>query len=379
MQRFISPRPLGAVMAVLLFCASAITSAEAQRTGHTRTSHHDLTTPANFLYFGDPGTVRSFTCPVASGVRYTASNIRLALENGDLRIADGSEQGLRAPPQIQRTLAGVLNGPAQNGVANQSIRVGAGSTGRPSEEALIGMLTPASNSHPEARAAARELVRQLDGLVFWADRLNPARPGQRDYKLANQVVDVIGAYNRFVTVSSPEYLREDPMELMAIQTVLNQLVIAGLEYEGQTRVCMPGWTPRPPPPVVERPIQICLTLDDELREIIAIFVPSTGDTLVVVDGERMPLSQAFTETTALAGERPWFHADEVITFRNRNYERFGVQRTGSDAWLVRVGEWRGVSLFAPRAEANATPKVLYVPVARGCMVQPYQPKEPARG
>jgi hypothetical protein len=373
MYRSASTRLLSAVPVFLLISAFASTPVDAQRGG----SHlHDASLAANFLFVGDPGTTRSYTCSVATGVRYTATNVLLALQRRDFRIPDGNAEGHRVPDEVQHRLGSLLAG------GPGGVRLGEETAAdwSPAADAMIAALTPAENNHRQARSAAEKLIRHLDGLAFQAQRLNPARPGYRDYRTANKVAAVIKAFNHFIEVSSLEYLTANPVELVAIQTVLNQLVIAGLEYEGQVQVCMSGWIPPLPKPVLERPIQICVaTRDGEFREVTAIFVPSTGDTLAVVDGRRTPFAGAYPETTALAGDRDWFIEDEVLTFRNRNYVKFGVPQIASPSALTRVGAWRDVSLYVSPSEANATPSVLYVPVTRGCVVQPYQPLPRARG
>lgn len=111
---------------------------------------------------------------------------------------------------------------------------------------------------------------------------------------------------------------------------------------------------------------VCVLVDGQVREIEAVLDTATGDTLI----SGRPLAEAYPAPSPpyLAGAE-WFVRDEMVVFERRQYVRYGQPRVIRPAVLVRVGEFRGVPLFAPsRAEAV---RFVYALVGRNCEFQPY--------
>jgi hypothetical protein len=124
--------------------------------------------------------------------------------------------------------------------------------------------------------------------------------------------------------------------------------------------------PVPVPPVATGEVmQVCVLQGGALAAVTVTRDPATGDT--IVDG--VPFGQAFPDTAAtLAANAAWYAADEPITFEGRRFVKFGDVRVLDVRDVARVGEFRGVPLFAPPASRT---DVVYVPVRHGCEFQPY--------
>jgi hypothetical protein len=131
--------------------------------------------------------------------------------------------------------------------------------------------------------------------------------------------------------------------------------------------------PPPPPPLpVEERIRVCVLVDDLPRIVDATIQPATGDTVVVVNGERRPFGAVYPgDPSRLAAGAPFFLDNEPITFMNRRYVRFGVARLLGPGDINRAGEYRGYTVFAEPG-AGAPPAVVYLPVRPNCEYQPYR-------
>jgi hypothetical protein len=130
--------------------------------------------------------------------------------------------------------------------------------------------------------------------------------------------------------------------------------------------------PPPPPPPAEREMEICI-IDDmgNIQVVDAIFLPETGDTMVVVDGQRRAFATVYpTDARYAAGQR-WFVDNEPIHVMDQRYVKTGLPRIIQPQELTRVGEYQGVSVFA-QPGAETPPAVLYLPVRPGCEFQAYQ-------
>ena len=122
--------------------------------------------------------------------------------------------------------------------------------------------------------------------------------------------------------------------------------------------------PTPAAPAAEQ-IQVCVLQDGALASVTVTRDPATGDTTV----NGVPFAQAFPDTAAaLAENAAWYTAGEPITFQGRRFVKFGGERVLDVSDVARVGEFRGVPLFAPPA---ARTDVIYIPVRHGCEFQPY--------
>ncbi len=109
-----------------------------------------------------------------------------------------------------------------------------------------------------------------------------------------------------------------------------------------------------------------------LTDVDAIYVPATGDTMVVVNGSRTPFAMAYPATASVyAGNATWFINNDAVTLNSRQYVKFGVPRVISSGELTRVADYNGVSVFAETG-ATAPYDVVYVPIRPGCEFQPYQ-------
>jgi hypothetical protein len=133
--------------------------------------------------------------------------------------------------------------------------------------------------------------------------------------------------------------------------------------------------PPPPPPPAEREMEICV-IDDmgNIQVVDAIFLPETGDTMVVVDGQRRAFATVYpTDARYAAGQR-WFVDNEPIHVMDQRYVKTGLPRIIQPQELTRVGEYQGVSVFA-QPGAETPPAVIYLPVRPGCEFQAYQAEE----
>lgn len=122
----------------------------------------------------------------------------------------------------------------------------------------------------------------------------------------------------------------------------------------------------PHPAAASDTVDICVIVDGQLREITAEYDPESGDT--IVDGQ--PLAQAYPSASPpyLAGA-DWYARDEMVEFERRRYLRYGSPRVVSPAALTRVGEYRGIPLFAESRAAGF--RVVYALVNARCEFQPY--------
>jgi hypothetical protein len=142
---------------------------------------------------------------------------------------------------------------------------------------------------------------------------------------------------------------------------------------------VPPVTPPPPPPPAptpappaERTIQVCVIQDGTVRNVEATFVPASGDTVIMRDGQRVQFRQAYPSATGFAAGANWFVGGEPITFQNQRYVRFGLPRVITPPDQVsRVGEFQGVPVFAEPG-ATGAPSVIYLPIRPTCEFQPYQ-------
>lgn len=135
----------------------------------------------------------------------------------------------------------------------------------------------------------------------------------------------------------------------------------------------PAATPPSPPPaaaaqeVMETP-RMCVIQDGALR-MIPIRVTSGGRDTLTADGQ--PLS-AVTRASDYAAGTEWYQRKEPILFRGLQHVQYGLPRTFAATDLVRVGEYRGVGIYAEPGYTFANTFV-YIPDRPGCSFQPYEP------
>ncbi|HEX2188599.1 MAG TPA: hypothetical protein VHG51_06850, partial [Longimicrobiaceae bacterium] len=132
--------------------------------------------------------------------------------------------------------------------------------------------------------------------------------------------------------------------------------------------------PPPPAPPAVQTIRVCVVEGTALREVDATYDPATGDTMAA----GRPFAAAHPAAAGYAAGATWYVDNEPVQFMNRRYVKFGLPRVVAPADVARIGEHRGVGVFAD-ASATGAPDVVYVPVRPGCEFQPYQYEVPARG
>ncbi|HEY8485241.1 MAG TPA: outer membrane beta-barrel protein [Longimicrobiales bacterium] len=192
-------------------------------------------------------------------------------------------------------------------------------------------------------------------------------------------------------------------------------LLLGLERPRRPVVIAPPPPPAPAPPAEEM-ITVCVvdpTAPGGLREVSAVYVPTTGDTLVTVNGQRVPL-RTTVGTVMTARNASWFMAGQPLTIMVRGQQEqfvtFGGGRVIEPEELTYLGMVNGLAVYASREDAaqiedelaqqrqmgrtelgmileqDATVRqvfetidVLYVPLeATGCVFQPLQRIEEVR-
>ncbi len=322
------------------------------------------------MLMGEPGTVPVLSCGAATGVRDAGLALAWELEARTLTVATPNPGLVPAPDELQDDLLHLLSGDGE--------APGAAS-------ALAAALTPEDNRAPEARKAAEELAENMAGLLTLSVSLEPEK---RDLESAVRLTRATARYNAFIQTSSLEFLERAPLELLAVQATLSRLLVGAMEGEGRPDACgaPPPVAPdpvaeaevRPPPAPPERAASICLFVDDEgLREVPAIVIPSTGDTLVVADGERRPLREVYA-TGRYGPGADLVAEDGTVEAMGERYIKFDVPRSVRPGELVRLETYQGANLFGD-PDASEPPEVIYVPVERECVVQPFVREDEVRG
>ena len=178
---------------------------------------------------------------------------------------------------------------------------------------------------------------------------------------------------------------EDDSEIAEDRFTITPRLVAGVKLSfGNLLPPSPPLPPppapaAPPPPPAEEVIQVCVIEGTTLGLRDVIFLPAENDTVVVVEGTRRPFNDVYPAAPpTYATGADWFTADEPVQFMDRPYEKVGLARIIRPAQLGRIGDYRGVSLFAA-ADAGTPPEVIYLPIRPGCQFQPYQLEPEVRG
>ena len=335
---------------------------------------------------GQPGTVQTFFCPEATGVR-NAGHLLLAELNQGLVWAVTQAPGVRVASAGGVAVTGgaeerqfLLSAALQDDLVEL---LTAGDDRRPAARSIEAGLTPPSNPSRGAQRAARDLVRDLEGLAEATSAMDVHDPG---HKVPTHLTRTVARYNAFINASSEEFLRNPTEELLAVEAVLSRYIVAAMDHHGDESACggpvpaspeAPVAEEPPPPPAPERATSICLFTDGDLRNVTAIHLPLTGETLVAVNGERKPVSEVYPLDPALSRGAELAAQDEPVKFGEREYLKFGLPHAVNPDELTRGGEVDGVSVFHPRG-GEAPPEVIYVPVGEGCLAQPFQRQELVR-
>jgi hypothetical protein len=338
------------------------------------------------MLVGQPGTVQSFFCPEATGVRNAGHILTAELDLGAMWVVTQAPGVRMASAGMTADVTGaeerqfLLSAELQHDLA---VLLVAGEGLRAASRSIEAGLTPQSNSSRSARRAARDLVRDLEGLVEATSAMDVHAPG---HEVPTHLTRTVARYNAFINASSEEFLRNPTEELMAVEAVLSRFIVAAMDNHGDESACggplpasptPPVAETPPPPPAPERATTICLFTDGDLKDVMAIHLPLTNETLVAVNGERRPIAEVYPEDGSLAKGADLAVRDEPIKFGEREYLTFGLPRAVSPSDVVRAGEVDGVSVFHETG-AESPPEVIYIPVAAGCMAQPFQRQELVR-
>lgn len=118
-------------------------------------------------------------------------------------------------------------------------------------------------------------------------------------------------------------------------------------------VTPPPAPPPPPPPPAEEAVTVCIIdpQTGEIREIQAVYMPSTGDTLVQMNGQRVDIGTAYPTTAPVyARNASWFVAGQPLAFdvNGQRYEwvTFGGTRIIDPDDLVLLGRVNGLPVYA---------------------------------
>jgi hypothetical protein len=128
----------------------------------------------------------------------------------------------------------------------------------------------------------------------------------------------------------------------------------------------------PPPSEVCRCLTICFVQNGRLRIENLRYNSSTGDTLTV---DSLPISQLVPLTGEYASVAGWYVGGERITVRGRRYGMYGRPRVLGIDEVIRIDDYRGVSVFAEAADTASASRVVYLPTRPGCEFQPYATEE----
>ncbi|HEX6938144.1 MAG TPA: hypothetical protein VF158_01940 [Longimicrobiales bacterium] len=171
--------------------------------------------------------------------------------------------------------------------------------------------------------------------------------------------------------------------------------------------------PAPPPPPAEEAITVCVIDPNtyEVEFVNAVYMPSSGDTLVVVNGQRTPLGTAYpVKSPVFVGNAPWYTAGEPLTVTIAGVETewvtYGGGRVIEPDDLAFLGTVNGTPVYADAdevaavrnelrdmavmdlerrleerrelREAIADIEVVYVPLEANCVFQPLRRVEEVR-
>jgi hypothetical protein len=111
-------------------------------------------------------------------------------------------------------------------------------------------------------------------------------------------------------------------------------------------------------------VMVCVVRNGQLAEVRATVDGQTGDTLV----NGRPFAELFPAPQYLAAAA-WAARGEWVIYDRRRYISYGTPRVLPATDLVRVGEYRGVPLFARNLEGAY--RSVYLPTRPGCEFQLY--------
>ncbi|HEU5209604.1 MAG TPA: outer membrane beta-barrel protein [Longimicrobiales bacterium] len=165
-----------------------------------------------------------------------------------------------------------------------------------------------------------------------------------------------------ITGAGPAFTRSDENVASTVHEIAGQIglhILAGLQEPPVVAVAPappppPPPAPEPPPAPREESISVCVvdpTAPNGLRMQEAVYLVDEGDTVVVVNGNRQPLSTS-VGTVVTASNQPWYvsGAPLVVDVGATNYEYLtyqGAVRIESDR-LTYLGTVNGLPVYADR-------------------------------
>ncbi len=318
------------------------------------------------LFMGQPGTVQTFQCAAAQAVRDASMALQADLQNGRLQVASGNPTVVVAPLETQQTLLELMDSPESEPGPNHP---------------LVLALTPEVNPGPGAESAAGALVRALHGLIASGVEVSPEDPGTRG---ATHLHVATSRYNEFLNASSRGFLADPPLEFLAVHVALSRLIIAAHDQAHREEPCPAPPSPEPTnpepaaAPVLEVASLICLLVEGEFRDVPLVVRPVSGDTVAVMEGERVPLERLRDHGDPHAA-RDWVRSDEPLEFMGSRYLAFGPPRAVSPGELRPLsGGPPGLTLLSAPDTKESPPDEIYLAVGPHCTVQPYQVEEEVR-
>ena len=120
----------------------------------------------------------------------------------------------------------------------------------------------------------------------------------------------------------------------------------------------PPAPPAPPPPPAEEAIRVCIidpTAPSMLRTVDALYVPTTRDTLVVVNGQRVELRETL-QPVLTARDASWFIAGQPLAWTvdgmRSEFVPFGTARVIEPQDLTFLGTLNGLPVFADSRDVS---------------------------
>lgn len=156
---------------------------------------------------------------------------------------------------------------------------------------------------------------------------------------------------------------------MRAAVVIVAIACAGCGGPRLPRPAPPAYPEAPEAPaglVVIDPPRVCVVRNGELAVVEVQYDPRTSDSTY----QGVPFAEAFPITVGYALRTDWYRGSDSITVAGRTYAEYGFPRVLGPQELQRVGEYRGVPVFAAREERDRR-GVVYLPLRPGCEFQPY--------
>ncbi len=130
----------------------------------------------------------------------------------------------------------------------------------------------------------------------------------------------------------------------------------GLREPEEVAVVAP---PAPPPPPAEEMVTVCVidpALPGGIGYVNAVFVPSTGDTLVAVNGQRVPIARAYERRAVVAEGMGWYMRGEPLTVtvngQTTEFVTYGGARVIEPEDVTFLGTLNGLPVYAAADEVQ---------------------------